>query len=217
MWTGIFMTTASSMIRQAFIILSAIVLFGFAVPWMKGFAFLDPLIIVSYACIGVLFIVPAAAEAASEPSPRSTVLSKTASLVAYGWSISVLMLISGILAVNFRSWHNQLITPAPRLLLAGLFLGASACLALIGATGLLSEKYGPKVAKSVVRTCFLAFLLLTGGAYRYLPDAWRSAIDESLTTAALTRFSFSLAMILTVVGVSLTAWRMKTPQRLGIQ
>ncbi len=205
------------MIRQALVVLVAVAVFGIAVPWVKGFAFLDPLIIVCYACIGILFIVPAASEVFSEPAPASAVLTKVASLFAYGWGISALMLLSGILAVNLRSWHQQLITPAPRLLLAGLFLGGSACLAIIGVTGALGERYGPKVAKSIVRTAFLVLLLLTAGGYRYLPDAWRSMIDDGLTTAALTRFSLVMAAVLTVLGVSLTAWRLKSPTRLGIQ
>ena len=205
------------MIRQAFIVLTAILVFGIAVPLVKGFAFLDPLNILAYACIGVLFIVPAAAEVFAKPSPGPAVLARIAGLMAYGWGISALMLLLGILTVNFQSWQNQILTPDPQLLLAALFLGGSACLALIGVTGLLGERYGPRTAKLTVRIGFLVLLLFLTIGYRHSPDAWRFMIYDFLTTASLTRFSFGLAAVLTVLGVSLTVWRLMTLPRLGIQ
>ena len=39
-----------------------VALFGVALPWMKGVAFLDQVVLGAYACMGVVFAGPAAAQ-----------------------------------------------------------------------------------------------------------------------------------------------------------
>ena len=120
------------MVRQALLLIVTVALFGVLVPWLKGFAFLDPLIILAYACLGVLYVAPAAAEAFGTQAPvlvmdsRAAVARKMLVLVAYGVGVSLLMLASGVVTVNLLEWHGSFISPRPALLLAAVLLSLTA-------------------------------------------------------------------------------------------
>lgn len=46
------------MAKQALIILAVVLVFGVLVPYYKGLEFLDPAVILVYACMSLLFVVP---------------------------------------------------------------------------------------------------------------------------------------------------------------
>jgi hypothetical protein len=152
------------MVRQALLLIVTVALFGVLVPWLKGFAFLDPLIILAYACLGVLYVAPAAAEAFGTQAPvlvmdsRAAVARKMLVLVAYGVGVSLLMLASGVVTVNLLEWHGSFISPRPALLLAAVLLSLTACAAVVAVTTVIASSYGPKAAKSMVRIALLVFL-----------------------------------------------------------
>src|ERR1017187_4424743 len=51
-----------------------IAVFGVWLPWMKGIEFLDPVVLAAYACLGILFAGPVAAQAfAEDPWPSKAV------------------------------------------------------------------------------------------------------------------------------------------------
>ena len=50
-------------VRGAFIYLVLLIAFGVFLPWQKGLDFFDPALLAAYACLGVVFAGPAAAQA----------------------------------------------------------------------------------------------------------------------------------------------------------
>src|SRR5579863_8662049 len=116
------------MVRQAILLFVTVILFGVLVPLLKGFAFLDPLMILCYACLGVLYVAPASAEAFGTPDDRlkGPVFRKMLSLLVYGWGLSFLLLAAGIVTVNVTNWHGKFIGPRSSLIVAALLLSASA-------------------------------------------------------------------------------------------
>src|SRR5258708_30916792 len=102
------------MSRQAVVLLLIVWAFGILVHSSKGFAFLDPRMIVAYACLALLFVAPASAEAfatrdktASDAPP----LNKIFRVVAYGWGITVLILVSAFVTINLTKWQGAILTP----------------------------------------------------------------------------------------------------------
>jgi hypothetical protein len=196
------------MVRQALLLIVTVALFGVLVPWLKGFAFLDPLIILAYACLGVLYVAPAAAEAFGSQvlDSRPAAARKMLVLLAYGVGVSLLMMASGVVTVNLFEWHGNFITPRPALLLAAVLLSVTACAAVVAVTTVIASTYGPKAAKSMVRIALLVFLFAIVFGYPRLSGDFKFQIEMNLTTSGLTRLALQLSAIFAVVSASLTAW-----------
>lgn len=178
------------MAKQALIILAVVLVFGVLVPYYKGLEFLDPLVIVVYACMSLLFVVPASAEIfAVQPASPAEVISRLGTILAYGWGSSVLMLAAGIVTVNVTNWHGRMLVPKASLLLSALLLGLAASVAVIAGTALLARRVGSRSAKAFLRIGFLALLLTAAFGFRYFPVDWRTAINRHMTTTGLMHFS----------------------------
>jgi hypothetical protein len=196
------------MLRQALLLIVTVALFGVLVPWLKGFGFLDPLMIVCYACLGVLYVAPACAEAfGKQPQgSREATVRKMAVLASYGAGVSMLMLLSGILTVNVANWHGSFVGPRWPLLLAALLLSVTACAAVVAVTTVVASSYGPKAAKSMIRIALLVFLLALVFGYPRLPEDAKFQLELNLTTSGLTRLALEFSALLALVSASLTAW-----------
>ena len=179
------------MAKQAVIILAVVLVFGVLVPYYKGLEFLDPVVILVYACMSLLFVVPASAEifAANESMANAEITSRLGMILAYGWGTTLLMLISGIVTVNVTNWHGRMLLPSPALLASAVSLSLIATIAVISGTALLARRLGAGSAKSLLRISFLILLLIGAFGFRYLPPEWRGMIDRHLTTAGLIHFS----------------------------
>ena len=179
------------MAKQALIILAVVLVFGVLVPYYKGLEFLDPVVILVYSCMSLLFVVPASAEifAGAEAVARAEIISRMGMILAYGWGTIVLMLVSGIVTVNLTHWYGRTLLPSAALLASALLLSLMATLTVISGTALLARRIGAHAAKSVLRFSFLALLLAGGFGFRYLPPEWRTTIDRQMTTAGLIHFS----------------------------
>ncbi len=179
------------MAKQAVIILAVVLVFGVLVPYYKGLEFLDPVVILVYACMSLLFVVPASAEifATNEVIASAEITARLGMILAYGWGTTVLMLISGIVTVNVTNWHGRMLLPSSALLASALLLSLIATIAVISGTALLARQLGARSAKSLLRVSFLLLLLLAAFGFRYLPPEWRGMIDRYMTTAGLIRFS----------------------------
>ena len=179
------------MAKQALIILGVVLVFGILVPFYKGLEFLDPVVILVYACMSLLFVVPASADmfAADQPIARAELRSQLGMILAYGWGTTVLMLISGIVTVNVANWHGHALVPSTALLSSALLLSLTATMTVICGTALLAKRMGASSAKSLLRMSFLIVLLVAAFGFRYLPPEWRAMIDRHMTTTGLTHFS----------------------------
>jgi hypothetical protein len=201
------------MVRQAIFLLAVVVTFGVALPWVKGYDFLNPIFILGYACLGVLFVTPAATEAFRQPADKAGLLGRMLGIWAYGWGISVLMIVSGIVTVNSRHWSGGMVMPPGRMLAAALLLGATSCFATVAGGAALGRKWGPNRAKTLLRFSFLALLLLLSIGFRFMPEDWRAAVEENLTTSGLTLFAWRLGAFLALLGAALAVWSLKATAR----
>src|SRR6185437_705197 len=83
-------------LRTILIHAALIAVFGVALPWSKGIGFIDPVITSAYACLGILFAAPAAAQA-FEQRPRSAkeAFARIGLAVLYGEAMAIAMLGAG--------------------------------------------------------------------------------------------------------------------------
>lgn len=149
-----------------------IAVFGVLLPWTKGLDFLDPVMTAAYACLGVLFAGPAAAEAFAEKRPDSmkAALRRVAKAVIYGEGLAVVMLASGIATVSISRGRRLRLPELDVLGEAGLLgLMASAALALMA--GWVTLRFSHGAARRALRYVFLAMLVAFFFWSRWLPEA----------------------------------------------
>jgi hypothetical protein len=189
------------MARQALVILFTVLAFGILVPWYKGFTFLDPRILLAYALLALLFVAPASAESAAihaskEPSEsRAGLLSRMGLLVAYGWGLSVLILITALITINLANWRGSVITPPARFLSAVLVFSLTASFAVATLSGVLALRFSAGGIKSILRFGFLGLLLAIALSNRFLPERWQIILSDYSTRRALTRVAWEGAAI----------------------
>jgi hypothetical protein len=184
------------MARQAVVILFTVLAFGILVPWYKGFTFLDPRILLAYALLALLFVAPASAEsAAAHAQSTEGVLSRTGLVVAYGWGVSVLILITGLVTVNLANWRGALIAPSAAFLSAVLVFSLTASFAVAILSGVLARRFSATGIKTILRFGFLGLLLTMALSPRLLPERWQIILSDYSTRRALIRVAWNGAAI----------------------
>jgi hypothetical protein len=191
------------MARQAVVILFTVLAFGILVPWYKGFTFLDPRILLAYALLALLFVAPASAESAAagvskeSAESRSTtgILGRTGLVVAYGWGVSVLILITALATVNLANWRGAVLAPPAAFLSAVLVFSLTASFAVAILSGVLARRFSATGIKSILRFGFLGLLLALALSNRFLPERWQIILSDYSTRRALTRVAWDGAAI----------------------
>lgn len=189
-------------------ILLAVLVFGIGLPWLKGLAFLNPILILCYACLGVLFIAPAATDLGALRPPSRAMLARMASLVGYGFALSLLILLSGLVTINLIDWRGQVLAPPVRFLTSALLLGLAICFAIVASGVALGMVYGATSARNALRTVLLIVVLVLAFGTRFVSEDWHEAISRELTTSGLTRFAFRTSAAAIVLGSAATALAM---------
>src|SRR5580704_12409286 len=195
------------MARQALVVLVVVITFGILVPWYKGFAFLDPRIISAYACLALLFVAPASAEVAalqqSETSPADR-LSRIGIVVAYGWIVTLVILISALVTLNLTNWRGVLIAPPWGLCAALLVFSLVGSVAVATASAVLARYFTAAGVKSILRGLFLLVLLVLVFSSRLLPESWQIVLSDHTTRRAITRLAWEASGVaLVITGVLL--------------
>jgi hypothetical protein len=174
-------------IRVILVHVLIVAVFGVALPWMRGIEFLDSVMLAAYACLGVLFAAPAAAQAFAAERPRSLAeaMARIAMAVLYGEMMAFLILLAGFMTVYVSkrvSFPPDLVSLAEAFAL-GLF--GSAALASIAAW--ITIRFSASAARSALRVMFLLLLVLFFYKSRWLPDVVGIGIVLSIavTGAAL--------------------------------
>ena len=206
------------MARQALIILVVVVTFGILVPWYKGFVFLDPRILSAYACLALLFVAPASAEVAalqqSETSPAAH-LSRIGTVVAYGWTVTVVILISALVTLNLTNWRGVLITPPWGLCAALLVFSLAGSAAVATASAVLARYFTAAGVKSILRGLFLVVLLVLVFSSRLLPESWQIVLSDHTTRRAITRLAWEASGVAVVITGFLLIPLLKKPSGLA--
>jgi hypothetical protein len=184
------------MARQAVVILFTVLTFGILVPWYKGFTFLDPRILLAYALLALLFVAPASAEtAAAHAQSTAGVLSRIGLVVAYGWGVAMLILLTALVTVNLANWRGSLIAPQAGFLSAMLVFSLTASFAVATLSVVLAWRFSAGAIKAILRFGFLGLLLTLALSNRFLPERWQIILSDYSTRRALTRLAWNGAAI----------------------
>lgn len=186
------------MARQALVILLTVLAFGILVPWYKGFTFLDPRILLAYALLALLFVAPASAESAAayaskEPGEAvslARVLGRIALVVAYGWGVAVVIMITGLVTLNLSNWRGALIAPPAPFFSAVLVFSLTASFLVATLSGVLALRFSATGIKTILRFGFLGVLLVLALSNRLLPERWQIILSDYSTRRALTRLAW---------------------------
>ena len=184
--------------------LAVLAAFGVLVPWVKGFEFLDPLILLAYTAIPILFVAPASTAVFAEPPKGApAVISKLAAVMLYGWGIGVLVLLCGLATVNIADWYGHLVLPSTKFLIDALLLGFCASLFVASLGALLTSTLAPNPARNILRLAFLLPLLAMATARRFASAEWQSRIAAGMTTRGLAHFALLASVNLAALDILL--------------
>jgi hypothetical protein len=177
--------------------LFVIVAFGVGVPWRRGFDFFDPVLILLYSLVALLFAAPAITDQIGEESsgpPR--MMARIAASALFGWSVFLVIVFLGILTVNIEFRVGRILAPRASVIFAALALSfaASLCVASMGA--LFAVVLTPMSAKLILRSGFVGLLLFLLFGARFLPPSWQAQIAANLTPRTLVRSAYVAAAIL---------------------
>jgi hypothetical protein len=167
--------------------LALVAVFGVYVPWMKGVDFLDPVITSAYACLGILFAAPAAAQAFANERPGSMrdLIARIVLAVVYGECITVAVLACAIGTVYLSHLHHIVFAPDLATLVAAGIFGITGSFALAAATAWITLRFSADTARGALRIVFLLLLILFFYRSRWLPDVADTAALVCLAIAAV--------------------------------
>jgi hypothetical protein len=158
-------------LRTALLHLALIVIFGVVLPERKGIGFLDPVMISAYACMGVIFAAPAAAERFSKSRPQSLneAFGRAGQAAGYGEGMALLLLAAGVVTVNLNK-SGQVWLPELDTLGSSAALGLTATITMALFTGWLTLRFSPVAAQYGTRVLFVVLLLAFFYRSQRLPE-----------------------------------------------
>jgi hypothetical protein len=180
--------------------LFVILAFGIGVPWRRGIEFFDPLLILLYSFIALLFAAPAITDLLGRnwTDPR-TVLARIFASALFGWGAFCVILVLGIATVNIQFRAGRMLMPPVEVLGAALSLSLTASLAVSGLGALFSVVLDPLAAKLLLRAGFVALLLLLLFGRNVLPSSWQATLAENVTPRAVTESAWIASGVLAVL------------------
>jgi len=160
--------------------------FGIWIPRMKGLDFLDSPVLGAYACLGLIFAAPAAAQAFQDGFPTfRQALARIFSSVLYGELVVAALLGAGIATIYMTRRGGFVPTPdwetVGRCALFGL--SASAVLAFLAAW--LTVQFSKRIAMICLRLAFFGLLILFYYRGQRLVDVGLTAAAACLVPAAV--------------------------------
>jgi len=141
--------------------------------------------ITAYACLGVLFAAPAAAQAFSKGRPQTMreAWVRAAKAVGYGESVALAMLIAGVVTVSVS--HGRLLLPELDVLGEGAVLGLAASMALALLAGWMTLRFSAGAARMGMRVIFIGLLVLFVLQGSRLPEIPVRGVELSVAFSAL--------------------------------
>ena len=173
--------------RRAILLhLALLAVFGIWIPLQKGPDFFDPQVLGAYACLGLLFAGPAAAQAFPEGTPSLGIArARVLVSVLYGELVVLAMLAAGIATV-YLSHRGSFVLPPDweSLAWSGLFgLGAATMVASM--TAWVTLRFSRRAAILCDRLLFFGLLILFFYSGRRLPELGLAAAAGCFVIAGL--------------------------------
>jgi hypothetical protein len=160
----------SRYIRSAFIYVVLLIAFGVFLPWRKGLDFFDTALLSAYACLGVVFSGPAAAQAfENRPQSMRQALAWIAVAVGFGEAIAVAMLACGLITVRLTSTYLPF-GPDVASLADALLLGLAASVALASLGAWVALRFSAGAARLALRIVLLVLVVAFFLRSRSLPE-----------------------------------------------
>lgn len=172
--------------RQLLLILAIVGAFGVLVPIYKGLDFLDPRLIVAYACLSAVIAAPIVTDkfaGQAEDNPLSSLL-----LVwLYSWAFAACLLAMALFTVNVANWRGRIVLPRTSFLIAAECLSLTVAATVVGLGALLARRYSAANVRAGFRAVFLMVVMALFLADRY------GAL--SMTAGVMTRLLFILSSL----------------------
>ena len=188
-------------IPGVFLLLGFIGALGYMLPSSMGLGFLDPHLIVMYACSSPFFLSSVVAAAFFDPGE---LLGKVVACVLYGWLSSLLLLGMALTTVNVESWHGTAVLPETGFLAWALLLGLNLSLFTTGLGAALSlGNRDSQSVKRLLRSGFFWLLVAVVILARYGLLEWRESMTGLLTAEGMARLSGMASVVLAAVSALL--------------
>jgi hypothetical protein len=178
---------------------------GYLFPSALGLGFLNPHILLAYACSAPFFVSSVAVESLATPEddvhPKTALAGKLVAMTAFGWASSVLTLGLGLAAVNARS--GGAVWPDAQFLAGVLALGLSMALfTVVAATVLCLYLTPPHSVKVVLRRAFFLALVAAVLLARYGEVEWRDSFNELLLPGSILRLAVGGMLVLAALSAA---------------
>jgi hypothetical protein len=156
--------------RSIFIYGVLLIAFGVFLPWRKGLDFFDPSLLSAYACLGIVFAGPAAAQAfENKPDSFGQALAWIAVATGFGEGIAIAMLACGLLTVRL-TLPFLAFGPDVFLLADSLLLGLAASFALASLAAWIALRFSSGTARTLLRIVLLLLVVAFFLESRSLPQ-----------------------------------------------
>ncbi len=162
-----------------------IAIFGVFIPFRKGLGFLEPVMISAYACLGIVFAAPAAAQAFAKGRPQTMREAgiRAAKAVGYGEGLALVMLIAGIVTLSVS--RRRLLLPELDVLAQSVLLGLAGSIALALWAGWMTLRFSAGAARIGMRALLMALLFLFLFRGERLPEIPLYGVELSIALSAL--------------------------------
>jgi len=192
---------------------------GYMFPTAMGFSFLDPHILLAYACSSPFFVSSVAVESFADARdfapPRVMLAGKTIAATAFGWAASVLALGLALTSVNLREWHGSAVLPDARFLAGVLGLGLALSAFTVAAAAVLTLRLPAYQAKTILRRAFFIALVSVVLLARYGEVEWRDSLTGMLAPGSILRIATVAMLVFFAAAGGLLAVASRHPRYSG--
>lgn len=179
-------------------------LFGGLVPYLKGFEFLDVMLLLPYSMLSLFFVAPMAVDSVFATEGRRVPLRGLARAALLGWAGGMAVTWMGIATVSWKA--QRVITPPAAVALALPVLSLLGCVFVAALAAIIAKRaVNQDAAKSRLRIGFLLLLVAILGLPRLLSDDTNAALLGLLTPEGLVRLVLIAAPITAVASVAILA------------
>ena len=173
-------------LRSILLHLALLIAFGIWIPRLKGLDFLDSPVLGAYACLGLIFAAPAAAQAFSEGFPTfRQAMARVSASVMYGELVVAALLGAGIETIYLTRRGGFVPTPDWETLGRCALFGLSASATMASMAAWVTVRFSRRVAMICLRVAFFGLLVLFYYYGQRLPDVGLTAAAACLVVAGV--------------------------------
>ncbi len=194
-------------------------LLGVMLPWQRGRAWVEsPLTLAIWAWMPLMLMASLIADSfagererhtletllASRLPDRAILFGKVLAVVSYGWGLTILGVMIGLLTVNLVHGRGELLLYSWKFTLGVLALSWLGSWLAAGAGVLVSLRAATvRQAQQILMLTIMALLFVPVYGFQLLPDEWRAQIARTLAAGGAMRLVIVIIVALTAVDSSL--------------